>query len=235
MTGNTIGRGGGIGSGSMAFRAIGNFMALGQREKIVIDFIGMPIETRHLMAFDTIGGKTGAFVIGVGAGSVIVAVAIDAIVSDAVESQTGFGFVAVGASGQRMSAHQGKTIVLVQCGNVIDQPVLGGMTTGAVGAGRPVVQIGMTGNTFRARFRKDQRLVANPAIHPGMLTGQGKTSVIVIKAQRILPEFPARRSGFCRLSIVFPAFKRYFPAGSRMAGGAIDLEVSAVRRLGGQT
>lgn len=170
-------------------------------------------------------------------GSVIAAVAIDAFVSDAVKTQAGFRYMAIRASRQRMRPHKREAVFLMQFRHLIDQPVLRGMASGAVRSKRPLMYIGMAGNTLRIGFRKDQRFMAAPAIHPGVLPAQGKPGFVVLKTRRILFEQPARCTGsLYRIDFgQFPGFKWYFPTGRRMAGGTVNLKGRAVRRLSGQT
>ena len=85
MTGNTIGWRTRIAAAGMAFGTIRNVVPFGQREKVVIHLIGRPVETGDIMALRTIGGKSGRLVVRVGGRRKIGQVAIDTIISDAVE------------------------------------------------------------------------------------------------------------------------------------------------------
>ena len=75
------------------------------------------------------------------------------------------------AAHRLVHAGQRKSIFLVQCGDVIDQPVGAAVATGAVRPHRLLVHIGVAGNTIRTGLRKDQAGVAGAAIHYGMLPG----------------------------------------------------------------
>lgn len=55
VAGDTVGRQAGISSAGMALGAIGNIVALCQREKIVFYFAGCPIEATQIMAIGTNG------------------------------------------------------------------------------------------------------------------------------------------------------------------------------------
>ena len=109
--------------------------------------------------------------IGTGSRHIVLGMAIDTIIPNPVESQCGFGCMAVCAGRVGMRAHQRKAVVVVQFSNVVHQPVFRVMTPGAVGSNGLVVHIGVAGNTFQARIRKNQGLVAVSAIRPRMLAG----------------------------------------------------------------
>lgn len=84
------------------------------------------------------------------------------------------------------------------------------MATGAIRTDGCAVNIRMAGNAFRACLRKNQGLVAIPAIYPGMAPGQRKSCSVVVE-----------REGVCI----------YFPTESGMAIGAIGLKAVSVRGL----
>lgn len=162
--------------------------------------------------------------------------AIDTIISNPVKLQFRCRFMAVGTSGVSVGAHQRKTIVLVQLSNIVHQPILRIMASCAVCSDSLIVHIGMAGNTVLARFRKDQGFMARSAVHPGVLTGKGKIGCIVVKFRSIPSDLPTRHLRYFRLRrfVEFPGIKRNFPSVRRMAGSAVDLEISTVRRLGKQ-
>ena len=194
----------------MATSAILDFMPLGKREESVVDIIGRPIEAIHPVALLTIDRKSGVMVVGVGGGVEIIQVAIDTVIADPVKLQGRFRYVAIIATQHCMCPQQGKSIFLMQFGNVVHQPVLGRMAPGAVRTNSGAVHIRMAGNTFGACLGKNQGLVTIPAIHPGMLPFQRKSSGIVIKEKGI---------------------HLYFPAERGMAIGTIGLKAIAVRGL----
>ena len=81
----------------------------------------------------------------------------------------------------------------MQFRNIIHEPVIRRMTTGTVHPDRLLVNVGVTGNTFRTGFCKYQCFVTIPAIHHHMLTFQRELrSRIVIEAECVAPDFPTR-------------------------------------------
>ncbi len=76
-------------STDMAFRAVVNLMAFGQREKQVVcpACRPKPIPTSSIMAFNAVGGVTCRLVVGIFCSGIIVEVTINALVSDSVETQ----------------------------------------------------------------------------------------------------------------------------------------------------
>ena len=194
----------------MATGAIFDFMSPGKREESVVDIIGRPIEAIHPVALLTIDRKGGVIVVGVGGGVEIIQVAIDAVIADPVKLQGRFRYVAIIATQHCMRPQQGKTILLMQFGDIVHQPVLGRMAPGAVRTNSGAVHVRMAGNTFGARLGKNQGLVTIPAVHPGMPPRQRKSSGIVIKGKSV---------------------RIYFPAERGMAVGTIALKAGAVRGL----
>ena len=168
--------------------------------------------------------------VGAGGGCKIGEVAIDTIISNPVKSHRGFGFMAIGTGSQGVRADEGKSVVLVQFGNIVYQPVLRIMAPGAVFPDGSVVHIGVAGNTIGAGIRKNHGFVAGPAIHPYVLAGERKIGFGVAEFRRIPANLPARCSGEYGPRAV-PRGVRYFPTGRRVAVGTIDLELSAVRGL----
>ena len=92
-----------------------------------------------------------------------------------------------------MGSQQRETIFLMQLGDIVHQPVFGSVAAGAVQTNGGAVHIRMAGNTLGARLRKNQRLVAVPAIHPDMPALKRESRSIVVKMKRICIYFPAER------------------------------------------
>ncbi len=103
----------GVVRASMTSGAIRNIVSLGQREKIMIYLVRLPVITVRIMAFRTIGGKAGSQVIGSSGGRKFRTVAIDAIISNALELQSGFRFMAIHTRCKSMCSYKGKTIIMV--------------------------------------------------------------------------------------------------------------------------
>ncbi len=113
-----------------------------------------------------------------------------------------------------MFTQEGKAVVKVQGGNVVHQPVVGGMATGTIRTQRLVVHIRMAGNTFQAGIREHKGFVAFFAFNILVPTGKRKIGAgIVVETGRI---------------------EYHFPTGRRMAGGTIYFQCFAVRRLSQQ-
>ena len=214
----------------MAFGAICNFMPLGQGEEIMSYLIGCPVETGGVMAIRALGGKTDFLVAGAGSGSIIGEVAVDTIIPYPVEAQGGFRFMAIHTRGKGMGAQQGEAVVMVQFGNIVYQPAFRIVAAGTVVSNRSVVHVGVAGNTAGFSFRKHHASMAGPAIHPNMLPGKGEIGFGVAELGGIPADLPAGGFGKYRTAAV-PLVIGYFPTGRRMAVGAIDLELGAVRRL----
>lgn len=123
-------------------------MAFRQRKEIVVDILRRPIQSSDIVANDAIGGVTCIAVIGVGRSCVLIAVAVDAVIADAVEAQSCFRKVALVATGRSVGAHQWEAVVLVQFRNIVNQPVVGVMAASAIHSHRLLVNIGMTINAL---------------------------------------------------------------------------------------
>lgn len=171
----------------VTLRAILNVMAFGQRKKQVIPAAGLPkpIGTGYVVADKTIRRITGRLVVGGRGGCIIILVAINALVAKAIKTQRGFRMVAGVALRDGVLPQQGKPVLLVYLRDVVDQPVIGIVTTRTIGAYRLLVYVGVTGNAVRTNFRKRQRLVATRTIHGGMPTRQVKPGLAVLKPPRL--------------------------------------------------
>lgn len=215
----------------MAFGAIGNFMPFGEREKVVVYLTGVPVKACDVVAIYAIGRKSGVFVVRIGRRRVIARMAIDTRIPDPVKLKRRFGLVTIGAVGQGVRAQQGEAVVLVQFGNVVHQPVVGGVAAGAIRPDRSLVHVRMTGNTAGFGIGENKGFVAGPAIDPGVLPLEWKIGFIVIKPHRIPADTPARNTRK-HGAIPVPGVVRDLPPRRGVAGGAIDLKIGPVRRLG---
>ena len=120
----------------MTLGAVGDVMTFGQREEVVVDTFGRPVFAINLVTFNTVGGKTGIHMVRIGRGVKLIEVAIDTVIPYAVELKFGFGSMTVFTTDRSMHAHEREAIVLVYFRDIIDQPVLGGMAAGTIGAHR---------------------------------------------------------------------------------------------------
>lgn len=101
------------------------------------------------MTNKAVGWKTLHLVIGHRGCEVLLPVAIDAIVADAIKTQSCFRVVAIFTARCGMPAQQRKAVLLVQFRNIIHQPVGWRMTTRTIGAHGLLVDVDMAGDTFR--------------------------------------------------------------------------------------
>jgi hypothetical protein len=123
-----------------------------QREKGVIDVIGVPVNSKGIMTFDTIGRKPNRGVIRILCSTILVHMAIGTFVSDAVKLQFIYREMTVDTTGYRMSTYEGKPILLVQFRDVIYQPIGGGVATGTFIPHRHAMHIRMAGKTIARCF-----------------------------------------------------------------------------------
>jgi len=162
------------------------------------------------VANDAIGGITRIAVVGIGGRGVVIGMAIDAIVADAVKTQGCLRYVALIATCGGVGAYERKSIVLVQLRDIVYQPILRGMAASAIHAHGLVVDVGMAIDALGTCFGKDHRYMAALAIHRSVAAAKRKPGRIVIKLD---------------------GFVGNFPAVGRMTGCAIDLEIRSVRGL----
>jgi len=147
----------------MALLAIGNVMPQHQREKIV-DNVGVPSSTERVVTFDAIGAETRPGMVRLFRVCIIIIVATEAIITDAVETQISFRLMTFNAIQITVRSDQWKPILFVQFSNVIHEPVLRGVTTRAIIAHRHAMHISMTGNALGRRSLKNQRGMTTFAI-----------------------------------------------------------------------
>ena len=80
-----------------------------------------------------------------------------------------------------MDTYQRKSILFVQFGNVVHQPVIGTVATGAVVPQSILVHVCMTGITGCLGFFENEAGVAIPAIEAGVLTCKGEICPVVME------------------------------------------------------
>ena len=147
MAGKTVVWRAGIIACYVAFCAIRNLVALGEREEIMFHLIRPPAGLLQIVAFLTIRRKAGLFVVWIGSGVVIFQVAAGAIISDPFKCQGRGRLVALRTIKGFVYAGQREPIFLVQVGDIVDDPVVGSMATRAIRAHRLLVHIRVAGNT----------------------------------------------------------------------------------------
>lgn len=98
----------------------------------------------------------------------ILQVTTGAVVSDPVELKRGCRCVAFFTTHALVYACERESILEMQFGDVVDDPVFGSMAAGAVVAHCLLVHIGMAGNTFGAGTGENQAGMAGAAVGCGM-------------------------------------------------------------------
>lgn len=98
----------------------------------------------------------------------ILQVTTGAVISDPVELKGGCRCVAFLTTHALVHARERESILEMQFGDVVNDPVFGSVAAGAVVAHCLLVHIGVAGNTFGTRSRKHQARMAGAAIGCGM-------------------------------------------------------------------
>ena len=209
-------------------------MTLGEREEIVVYFIGIPALREYIMAFSTFRRKPRLLVIRIGRCHEIFQVATGAIISDPVEHQAGGGAVAFIATDGSVYAIERETIFLVNSSDIIDQPIGIIVATGAIGTCCLLVHIGMAGNTFGFGFRENKRTVAGATVSNGVPPFERKPCFAVVKLECVcllLRPCGTGENRFVRIEPL-PAVGTNFPAIRGMASRTVEFHLSTVRILG---
>ena len=95
----------------------------------MVDIVGGPVRCKEIVAFQAVLRKTGLGMVGVGGLLKIIEVATAAVVAQAVEAQGSFTGMALVATHGYMHTSERETIILVQFGNIVNNPVIGGVAT----------------------------------------------------------------------------------------------------------
>lgn len=143
----TFGRCISIVSGQMASFAVINVMPLHQWKKIMQD-ICVPPSSKRIMAFYAVGTISGDNMVRIFCTGIIIVMTTEAIVTQPVEPQVCFRFMAVDAIQVAVIAHQRKPVLFVNFRNVAHQPVIRSVAAGASIAHRRAMHISMTGQTL---------------------------------------------------------------------------------------
>ncbi|MBK9177446.1 MAG: hypothetical protein IPM46_14160 [Flavobacteriales bacterium] len=163
------------------------------------------------MAFDAIRGEAGTRVVREPGGVELVVVAVDAIVAHAGERQRIVSDVAVHAAEVAVRADERESVLLMQLRDIIHQPGPRCVAPGAVITDGHRMNIGVAGDAIRwHRCIEHQGTMTGPAIHLRMHTHQRERRGIMVEDQGIAHCHPAIRN---------------------VAGRAVDLEGSTMRRL----
>jgi hypothetical protein len=106
-------------------------------------------------------------------------------------AELGCGGMALAALGGKMRTYQWKPALLMDLGDVLDDPGAGCMASPAIGADSLVVHVGMAVQACSSGLGKHQRLMALPAGRDLMLAGERKGCLAVIKGIDGLVKCPA--------------------------------------------
>ena len=137
--------------------AIVDLVGIGQGKEGVLHAVGLPVGIDQVMTFRAFCRKAVFVVIRIFGFVVIGPVTIDAVQPDWIESVVGFRFVTEIAVDRPVYPGQRKARALVDLGDVVHDPGLGGVAAVAGQSHRLVVDIDMAG----------------VAIHPGLVENQG--------------------------------------------------------------
>lgn len=197
--------------------AIHDFMALGEREKVVGYVLCRPVERIRPVAVSTLYRITCCYVVGIGGRGKVAIVTVNTGIAYPVKLEAGFGDVAGIAVGGSMCAQQREAIVEVQLHNIINQPAIGAVTAAAVVAYRYSVHIGVAGDTVSTGFRKNKRSMACTAVYLPVLPIECKTCGFMTK--------PAFLAGYVSC---LPKGRGYFPTFRLVAGNTVLLQLVAM-------
>lgn len=161
--------------------AITYLVGVGQGKKGMFHPVGLPVRIHQIVTFRTIGGKTVLVVVGIPGFVVIGAMAIDAIDTDGIEPVVGFGFMAKVAVDRLVYPGQGKTGPLVDLGDVVHDPGLGGVAPVAGQAYGLVVHVYVTGVAIHPGLVENEGSMAGAAIELLVLAGQTESGTVVGK------------------------------------------------------
>lgn len=165
----------------MAGGAIIYGVAFLQREEAVVHGVGGPTGCFGIVALEAICRKAGIAMVGVGGIVEIIEVAGSTVVADAVETQARLGGVALGTTHGCMHADEGKTLLLVQPGDVVHEPIVGGVATGAITADGVLVDVSMATDARALSLRKYQAFMAIATVHECVLARERKSSLAVVE------------------------------------------------------
>lgn len=154
--------------GRMALIAILYGMPLRQREEVMHHVVRVPAVAHGIMALDAIRGIPRTSMIRGLRGHIVVLVAADAIVADPVESQWIAGGMAVRAAQAAMRTSQCESILLMQLGHGVHDPIHRGMASHAIVANGHGMHIGMARHALHRSRVEDQGGVAGAAIDFGV-------------------------------------------------------------------
>jgi len=170
-------------------------MPFGQWEKIVVaDNVCFPITSERVVAVYTVGRKVGRCVVGAACILVIFSMATHTIVPIPAKPQVCFGGMTIHTSQIIVCANQWKTVFFVYLGNVVDQPILGGVTPDTIVSDRHTVDITVTCNTLSWSFIKEQGGMTGFAVHRKVYSLQYKICGVVVEFEGVNIDFPSRRS-----------------------------------------
>lgn len=190
---------------NVAAVAVVNLVAFCQWEKAVVARPARPhpARTGHIVANPAVGRIPRRLVVGRCRRLVLVEVAVDAVVADAVEADIRLRSVTFPAVRHRMVAEQREAVVKMELRDAVHQPVLRAVAAGAIGAHRLLVQVGVAADAGGLRLLEHERTVAVPTVHDAVFSRQREVRLRMAEALRL-----AGDDQF----FLPPSFRRYLPA-----------------------
>jgi hypothetical protein len=123
--------------------AIGYVVTSGKRKEIMYDARGIPAKSQGRMTIDTILRKANRHMVWILSCQVVVPVAFDTFISEARKDQAAFVGMTFHATQIAVCTNQGKTVFLMDLGNIKNKPIFGSMTPHTIISYRSPMHIGM--------------------------------------------------------------------------------------------
>lgn len=169
----------------MALVTIRNGVPHGQWEETVIHRVRVPTGADRIMTLEAVRGETTDIMVRGSCVHEIGPVTTDTIVPNPVELGRIPIAMTLHATQIRMRTEEREAILFVQLRDVIDQPALWGMTSGAIITQGHAMHIRMTTDTLHWSLIEHHGRVARLAIHHFVHTIQEELSGIVIEHHRL--------------------------------------------------
>lgn len=125
---------------------------------------------------------------------IVFLVTTDAIIAHGGKLQHRRSAVALFTTYRLVNARQRESVLLVQLGDVVYQPIGSGVAARTIGSDAELVHVFVTSVAVGRRFGELQGFVATSAVHIDVLTREGKTGFTVVKTHGI--ESPNHARGF---------------------------------------
>jgi hypothetical protein len=180
-------------TGGMALGAILYIVAFGEREEIVVDAPAIPAKSHGVVAFRAIRGKACHLMVGALGCRIVVLVATDAVITQAVKPQVAGIVMAFHTTEVAVGTYEGEPVFFVYFRHIRNQPVLGGVAADAIIPNRLAVYVRVAGGAVHWRFIEYKGAVAKFAVGLGMCAFEREFGFIVVKLKGIVVYCPTRR------------------------------------------